>query len=121
MLIRLFINFLISMHFSLFIYQLTSKLLSISVNILENYSKMLLLSFQFIVTALNVIMVTVEKFLPPNLSLLMESKPGSNIHELGKLIYRKMHDLYWEVRDSALELLLVCTEISFISELYFCF
>lgn len=28
----------------------------------------------------------------------------------------KLHDLSWEVRDSALELLLVCTEISYVSE-----
>ncbi|XP_034830716.1 uncharacterized protein [Maniola hyperantus] len=72
------------------------------------------LSCKFVVTALNVITITVKKFLPPNLSLLMESKPGSTMHELGKLIFMKMHDLNWEVRDSALELLYVVTDISFI-------
>ncbi|CAH2037076.1 unnamed protein product, partial [Iphiclides podalirius] len=72
------------------------------------------LSCKFVMTALNVIAVTVKKFLPPNLSLLMDSRPGSSMHELGKLIYMKLHDYDWEVRDSALELLLVCTEISFI-------
>ncbi|XP_045497369.1 uncharacterized protein LOC123695537 [Colias croceus] len=69
---------------------------------------------KFIVTALNVISTTVKKFLPPNLSLLLDTKPGSSMHEIGKLIYLKMHDINWEVRDTALELLLVCTEISFI-------
>ncbi|CAH2106084.1 unnamed protein product [Euphydryas editha] len=72
------------------------------------------LSCKFVVTAFNVIAITVKKFIPPNLSLLMDSKPGSTMHELGKLIYMKMHDLNWEVRDSALELLYVCTDISFI-------
>lgn len=72
------------------------------------------LTVKFVVTALNVITVTIKKFLPPNLSLLLESKPGSTMHELGKLIYMKLHDLHWEVRDSALELLHVITEISFI-------
>ncbi|XP_013172446.1 PREDICTED: uncharacterized protein LOC106121356 [Papilio xuthus] len=72
------------------------------------------LTCKFVVTALNVIAITIKKFLPPNLSLLMDSKPGSAMHELGKLIYMKLHDFHWEVRDSALELLLVCTEISFI-------
>ncbi|KAJ0177423.1 hypothetical protein K1T71_007432 [Dendrolimus kikuchii] len=72
------------------------------------------LSSKFIVTSLNVIAVSIKKFLPPNLSLLLDSKPGSSMHELGKLMYMKMHDLYWEVRDSALELLHVCTEISYI-------
>ncbi|XP_050345857.1 uncharacterized protein LOC126770497 [Nymphalis io] len=72
------------------------------------------LTCKFVVTALNVIEMTVKKFLPPNLSLLLDSKPGSPMHELGKLIYMKMNDFHWEVRDSALELLYVCTDISFI-------
>ncbi|XP_068631765.1 uncharacterized protein [Battus philenor] len=72
------------------------------------------LTCKFVVTALNVIAITIKKFLPPNLSLLLESKPGSAMHGLGKLIYMKLHDYNWEIRDSALELLLVVTEISFI-------
>lgn len=72
------------------------------------------LSCKFIVTSLNVIAITIKKFLPPNLSLLMDSKPGSSMHELGTMIYMKMHDMNWEVRDSALELLHVCTELSYI-------
>ncbi|XP_047995050.1 uncharacterized protein LOC125233193 isoform X1 [Leguminivora glycinivorella] len=83
-------------------------------NVVFNILQKTNLSSKFIVTALNVIAVTVCKFLPPNLSLLMESKPGSAMHDLGRLIYMKMHDLHWEVRDSALELLLVCTEISYV-------
>ncbi|XP_041978711.1 uncharacterized protein LOC121732799 [Aricia agestis] len=72
------------------------------------------LSAKFVVTALNVISVTIKKFLPPNLSLLQESSPGSPMNDLGALIYLKMSDFHWEVRDSALELLLVCTELSYI-------
>ncbi|CAH0750609.1 unnamed protein product [Diatraea saccharalis] len=72
------------------------------------------LSCKFVVAALNVMTETVRKFLPPNLSLLMEAKPGSAMHEIGMLMYMKMHDMHWEVRDSALELLLVCTEIAYI-------
>ncbi|KAJ2939750.1 hypothetical protein O0L34_g17941 [Tuta absoluta] len=83
-------------------------------NTVYNILKRPNLSVKFIVTALNVIMTTVSKFLPPNLSLLLDSKPGSTIHDLGKLVYMKMHDMHWEIRDSALECLLVCTEISFI-------
>ncbi|VVC86569.1 unnamed protein product [Leptidea sinapis] len=60
--------------------------------------------------------LTCKKFLHPNLSLLLDTKPGSSLHVIGKLMYLKMHDLNWEIRDSALELLLVCTEISFISK-----
>lgn len=72
--------------------------------------------FQFVIAALNTITVTVKKFLPPNLSLLLESRPGYAMDHIGKLIYMKLHDLSWEIRDSALELLLVCTEISYISK-----
>ncbi|CAH0723142.1 unnamed protein product, partial [Brenthis ino] len=72
------------------------------------------LSCKFVVIALNVIKVTVKKFLTPNLLLLMESKPGTSMDELGKLIYIKMQDFNWEVRDSALELLYVCTNICFV-------
>lgn len=75
---------------------------------------------QFIVAALNLIITMVKKFLPPSLSLLVASEPGSPINELGKLIYDKLHDPHWEIRDSALELLLVCTDISFVSKLIRC-
>ncbi|XP_028162618.1 uncharacterized protein LOC114354432 [Ostrinia furnacalis] len=72
------------------------------------------LTCKFVLASLGVMTVTVQKFLPPNLSLLMEAEPGSAIHEMGKLMFTKMHDINWEVRDSALELLNVCTEISYI-------
>ncbi|CAF4845099.1 unnamed protein product [Pieris macdunnoughi] len=72
------------------------------------------LSCKFVVTALNVISTTIRKSLTPNLSLLLDTKPGSGMHEIGMLIYTKMHDLNWEIRDTALELLLVCTELSLI-------
>lgn len=61
-----------------------------------------------------------KKFLQPNLSLLMDSKPGGSIHDLGKLIYMKMHDRHWEIRDTALELLQICTEIAYISKSFLC-
>lgn len=77
------------------------------------------LSVKFMVAALNLITITVKKFLPPSLSLLMESIPGSAIHDLGQLIFEKLHDRNWEVRDSALELLLVCTELSFVKYIPF--
>ncbi|CAH0579481.1 unnamed protein product [Chrysodeixis includens] len=83
-------------------------------NVVYNILQRPNLSCKFVVVSLKVIGLTVKKFLQPNLSLLMESKPGSAIDELGKLIYMKMQDRNWEIRDTALELLLVCTEISYI-------
>ncbi|XP_059051549.1 uncharacterized protein LOC131846300 [Achroia grisella] len=82
--------------------------------IVNNILKRTDLPFKFVVTALNIITLTVKKFLPPNLSLLMEAKPGSSLHDIGQLIYTKMHDMHWEVRDSALELLYVCTDFAYI-------
>ncbi|CAF4910160.1 unnamed protein product [Pieris macdunnoughi] len=72
------------------------------------------LSCKFVVTALNVILTTIKKSLTPNLCLLVDTKPGSGLHEIGMLIYVKMHDRIWEIRDTALELLLVCSEFSYI-------
>ncbi|XP_013190980.1 uncharacterized protein LOC106135277 [Amyelois transitella] len=72
------------------------------------------LPYKFVVVSLNVLAFSVKKFLTPNLSLLVESTPGSAVHEIGSLINVKMNDEHWEVRDSALELLFVCTDISFI-------
>ncbi|CAK1547430.1 unnamed protein product [Leptosia nina] len=77
------------------------------------------LSCKFVVTALNVISTTIKKSLTPNLSLLLDTKPGSGMHEIGMLLYLKMHDLNWEIRDTALELLLICTEFSFIKFPFF--
>ncbi|XP_013199864.1 uncharacterized protein LOC106142595 [Amyelois transitella] len=69
---------------------------------------------KFVVVSLNVLALSVKKFLTPNLSLLLESTPGSAVYEIGSLINTKMNDLRWEVRDSALELLFVCTDLSYI-------
>ncbi|XP_053620353.1 uncharacterized protein LOC128680898 [Plodia interpunctella] len=69
---------------------------------------------KFVIVSLTVLAFSVKKFLTPNLSLLLESTPGSAVHEIGSLIHLKMNDEDWEVRDSALELLFVCTDISFI-------
>lgn len=71
--------------------------------------------FQFVVVSLKVIGLLVKKFLQPNLSLLVDGQPGGSIHDLGKLIYRKMQDRHWEIRDTALELLHICTDIAYIS------
>ncbi|KAG7302508.1 hypothetical protein JYU34_012422 [Plutella xylostella] len=71
------------------------------------------LSPKFVVAALKVQTFTIKNFLPPNLSLLMEATSGSSLSDIGQRLHRRLLDLNWEVRDSALELLQVCTEISF--------
>ncbi|KAJ8728372.1 hypothetical protein PYW08_016757 [Mythimna loreyi] len=83
-------------------------------NIVINNLERSNLSCKFVVVSLKVIGLTMKKFLQPNLTLLVDAQPGGSIHDLGKLIYRKMQDRHWEIRDTALELLYICTDIAYI-------
>lgn len=58
------------------------------------------------------IQTSIEHFLAPNLALLMNNLKGSGMEELGPTIYKRLHDISWEVRDSVLELLYSIVEIS---------
>lgn len=46
----------------------------------------------------------------------MDGLEGSGMEELGPMIYKRLHDMSWEVRDSVLELLHSIVEISSESE-----
>jgi hypothetical protein len=50
------------------------------------------------------------------LALLMDKVDGSGMENLGPTIFKHMHSLSWEVRDSVLELLHSIVEISNESE-----
>jgi BRCA1-associated ATM activator 1 len=65
---------------------------------------------------LKLIQTSIEHFLAPNLALLMDGLEGSGMEELGPMIYKRLHDMDWEVRDSVLELLHSIVEISSESE-----
>ncbi|XP_059475222.1 uncharacterized protein LOC132196521 [Neocloeon triangulifer] len=54
----------------------------------------------------------VEDFLPPNLALLTNTLEGSTLQNLGPQLYKCMHSISWEVRDSALEVVTVIAKIS---------
>lgn len=58
------------------------------------------------------IQTSIEHFLAPNLALLLDKMDGSEMEELGPTIYKRLHDMSWEVRDSVLELLHSIVEIS---------
>lgn len=46
----------------------------------------------------------------------MDTIQGSGMEQLGPVIYKKLHDPAWEIRDSTLELLASISQISKMSE-----
>lgn len=48
----------------------------------------------------------------PNLALLVDRTSDSSMDSLGTLLVGKLHDMDWEVRDSALEVLHTVSGIS---------
>ncbi|XP_078035209.1 integrator complex assembly factor Brat1 [Augochlora pura] len=63
------------------------------------------------VKALKVCKLAIQNFMPPNLALLVEA--DSHMNEIGPTLFKRLHDVNWEVRDSVLEVL---TTIAVISE-----
>ncbi|CAG9767146.1 unnamed protein product [Ceutorhynchus assimilis] len=55
------------------------------------------------VAALRVLNLSFEKCLCPNMALLLDNSEDSAVARTGDLLYRKCHDVSWEVRDTALE------------------
>lgn len=74
--------------------------------------------FQLLLQALSLLDWTIKKFLSPDLTLLVDIKNGSTIQEMGKEIRAYLTHEEWEVRDSALQIVLTCTQVSYISKYY---
>jgi hypothetical protein len=72
---------------------------------------------QLSVQALQLMKVAIQNFMPPNLALLMNTLQGSTIDQVGPILQKRLHDVNWDVRDSALEVLQVVTGIAEISKL----
>jgi hypothetical protein len=72
--------------------------------------------FQLSVQGLQLMQVAIQNFMPPNLALLMNTMKGSTIDQVGPVLQKRLHDVSWDVRDSALEVLQVVTAIAEISE-----
>lgn len=49
----------------------------------------------------------------PNLALLIDKTKDSALDQIGPLLINKLHDMNWEVRDSALEILLTISTFSY--------
>ncbi|XP_012152485.1 integrator complex assembly factor Brat1 [Megachile rotundata] len=63
------------------------------------------------VKALRVCKLAIQNFMPSNLVLLIET--DSHMNEIGPTLFKRLHDVNWEVRDSVLEVL---NTIAIISE-----
>uniref|UniRef100_A0A2A4J5M7 Uncharacterized protein n=1 Tax=Heliothis virescens TaxID=7102 RepID=A0A2A4J5M7_HELVI len=81
---------------------------------LMNLLKQNILDTKQVVQVLDLIDLCVKKFLCPNMTLLVEIRQESTLTVIGEVMKTYMHHEDWEVRDSALNLLLTCTDISFI-------
>ncbi|XP_047107452.1 uncharacterized protein LOC124776482 [Schistocerca piceifrons] len=63
------------------------------------------LSCRDAVQALKLMGEVLVSFMPPNLALLVVPVKDSSINNLGPVVRQRLHDVNWEVRDSALEVL----------------
>lgn len=70
---------------------------------------------QLAVQALNVTQISIEHFLAPNLALLLSNLTGSGMEHLCPTVFKRLHDINWEIRDSTLEVLHSMVEISDLS------
>lgn len=74
------------------------------------------LSCRDAVQALKLMREVIVSFMPPNLALLVVPAKDSSINSLGPVLRHRLHDVNWEVRDSALEVLrnvVIISEIKF--------
>lgn len=53
--------------------------------------------------------------MPPNLALLVNEISDTSIIAITPMLYTKLHDKNWEIRDSALEILNTVVEIAHLS------
>lgn len=94
----------------------TICLLDKSVNLLKSQ----MISCRATVLTLKVIQLGIENFMAPNLALLMDSiECSSALTDLGPLLYQRLHDVQWEIRDSVLEVLHTLIVISECSKYVF--
>ena len=69
--------------------------------------------------ALKLVNLSIAKYMAPNLALLVNRTSDSALSLLGPMLNTRLHDLNWEVRDSALEVVNTISEIANKSELHF--
>ncbi|GJQ72358.1 hypothetical protein Trydic_g3443 [Trypoxylus dichotomus] len=63
-------------------------------------------STRVIIEALKLLNLSISKYMSPNLALLIDKTKDSALDQIGPLLINKLHDMNWEIRDSALEILI---------------
>lgn len=59
--------------------------------------------FQTCIQALKLCRLAIENFMPPNMVLLINS--NDHMDQVGETLFKRLHDVNWEIRDSVLEVL----------------
>ena len=62
--------------------------------------------------ALKLLKLSIEKYMSPNLALLVDNTENNALHLVSPLLRSKLHDSNWEIRDSALEILITISTIA---------
>ncbi|XP_049869469.1 uncharacterized protein LOC126369205 isoform X2 [Pectinophora gossypiella] len=83
-------------------------------NCLMNLLKQNILPIKQLLQALDLIDLSIQQFLSPDLALLIASRRGSTLNEIAAVMSSYLQHPEWEVRDSALHLLLSCTELAYV-------
>ncbi|KAI4456511.1 brca1-associated atm activator 1 [Holotrichia oblita] len=63
-------------------------------------------STRVVIEALKLLNLSISKYMSPNLALLIDKTQDSALDQIGPLLINKLHDMNWEIRDSALEILI---------------
>ncbi|KAL3273965.1 hypothetical protein HHI36_015387 [Cryptolaemus montrouzieri] len=69
-------------------------------------------SSRLVIADLNLIKVGINRYMSPDLALLIDGDNNCAIFCLGPILYKKLHDPEWSVRDSALEIVSAIAEAS---------
>ncbi|KRT83220.1 HEAT domain-containing protein, partial [Oryctes borbonicus] len=70
-------------------------------------------STRVIIEALKLLNLSISKYMSPNLALLIDKTKDSALDQIGPLLINKLHDMNWEVRDSALEILVTISMFAY--------
>lgn len=112
---QLLTNLLIGIHSLLKKYSITwrdcietTTLTSLSLILLNNDQ----LSGPLAIHVLQLIKLSIESFLSPNMALLVDNLDGSGLENLAVAMKRKLRNDEWEIRDSAVQLIRSMVEIS---------
>lgn len=63
--------------------------------------------------ALKLLKLSIEKYMSPNLALLVDRTNDSSLSQLGPLLHLKLKENHWQIRDGSLQVLLTISELAY--------